>query len=97
MDQYRTTSVSATGLVLAHVWTTSGKPDLGHQRVIILCVSGPCVNTLCGPVPDHTNFVMWVVAQVLYLPPSNHTLCPGVAVAAGQTQMADPPQSADWH
>uniref|UniRef100_A0A3B4H917 Uncharacterized protein n=1 Tax=Pundamilia nyererei TaxID=303518 RepID=A0A3B4H917_9CICH len=37
MDQHRTTSVSATGLVLAHVWATSGKPDLGHQRAVVLC------------------------------------------------------------
>lgn len=28
----RTTSVSANGLVLAHVWITSGKPDLGPPK-----------------------------------------------------------------
>lgn len=36
MGQHRTTSVSPTGLVLAHVWANSGKPDLGHQRAVIL-------------------------------------------------------------
>lgn len=40
MGQHRTTSVSATSLVLAHVWATSGKPDLGHHWAVILCYVG---------------------------------------------------------
>lgn len=35
--QHRATTVSATGIVLAQVWATSGKPDLGHQRAVIRC------------------------------------------------------------
>lgn len=37
LGQHSASSVSATGLVLAHVWATSGKPDLGHHRAVILC------------------------------------------------------------
>lgn len=37
LGQHRATSGPAICLVLPHVWDTSGKSHLGHQRAVILC------------------------------------------------------------
>lgn len=59
LGQQTATSVSVTGLVLAYVWTTTGKPDLGPHRAINHCVIWTeCA--LCGSEPGKTNFTMWV-------------------------------------
>lgn len=42
-------------LLLAHVWETSGKPDLGHQRAFV--VRWTSISALCGPELGQTNIL----------------------------------------